>query len=166
MAKQLIKPGIDRLFKNYVTGLVKDLSKKSVFIAVNFGQHAQCPNCIFDAVGNAGTGRYNGTGSQPFDGKVCPTCKNSGYVTPEAKQKIEAIVQWGRFDSAHPDTPEAGGIIPQGHARIKVEVRYYDTIANAEYYLVDGIRCSKVRQPIKRGLQSYVIAELLVKRDD
>ncbi len=168
MAKQLIKPSIDRLFRDRMTSLVLDLSKKSVFIAVTMGTKVRCPNCELDEASGAGSGVYNGTGPQSFEGRTCPVCDNIGFVTPQIHQRIKATVQWGKIDqnTTHPDDPTYAGLIPLGHARVKAEVKYYDIMASAAYYLVDGIRCSKVRQPIKRGLQSYVIAEMLVKRDD
>ena len=60
--------------------------------------------------------------------------------------------------------PQGG--LPQGYARIKAKVQYFGQLAGADSYLVDGFRCSRITLPIRRGLQSHVICEMVVCRDD
>ena len=126
----------------------------------------QCPNCIWDEVNKCGSGVYNGTGTSPFAGNTCPVCNNAGVLVTPQSLTLPAIVQWSRIGKGDFNTPVAAGSIPYGHARIKVLSQFHSNLLQATSFVVDGIRCQKVGQPIKRGLQSYIISELMVRRDD
>lgn len=166
MSRRFIKPRTDRLFRDAVEGLVDDLSKKSTFYVVNTEDGGACGNCIYDPVHHCSSGVYNQTGPKPFTGKVCPACKGKGAITTTRQTKIPAIIQWGKAEKSAVDKVTPQGSLPQGYARIKAKVRYFAQLSTAQAYIVDGLRCSRVTLPIKRGLQSHVICEMVVAIDE
>lgn len=161
---RLIKPKIDRIFATKVVQLTQDLSLRSKCIIVTV-KNIACPNCIWDPRISASSGNYRTGGPKPFTGKVCPVCKQKGKVEVPSQLQIPANVKWGTRKQGENFIPEPEGFVPMEHARIKAEVKYYDLMYNATYFMIDGIRCSRVNFPHKRGLQSYVIAEMMVKID-
>ena len=66
---QRITPRLDRLYQREVRGLRAGLAKKNVVYAV-MSVNAMCTNCVYDATNRCGSGIYNGTGPQAFDGRV------------------------------------------------------------------------------------------------
>jgi hypothetical protein len=161
---RLIKAKIDTIFSSKVVQLTQDLSQRSKCIVVTENNNA-CPNCIYDAQTNASSGRYRPGGPTPFTGKVCPVCKGKGKVVTVVQLQIPANVRWG----AKPpqlDVPEPEGFVPIGFIKIKMEMKYYNTVYGATYFLIDGIRCSHFdRQLKRRGLLSYVLCECMLKID-
>jgi hypothetical protein len=160
----LIKPRTNTLFKRYVEGLITDLSKRSSVTAYMPVKQERCPNCIYDPVRKGSTGTYNGTGDEAFTGSMCPVCRNTGTVDVETQKIIKCIVRWGNTKTG--TVPMAPGALPDGHAKLKTFVVDYDTLRDAAYFMVDGIRCSRVNAPLKRGLQSHVVAEMVVRQDE
>lgn len=161
---RLIKPKIDRIFATKVVQLTQDLSLRSKCIVVTVTK-IPCPNCIFDAGLNTSTGKYREGGPKPFTGRVCLVCKQEGKIDTVAQLQIPANVRWGTRKMGENYIPEPEGIVPMDHVRVKAEVKYYDLLYNATYFLIDSLRCSRVNFPHKRGLQSYVIAEMMLKLD-
>jgi hypothetical protein len=47
-----------------------------------------------------------------------------------------------------------------------MRVQFFPLISKATSFIVDGHRCRMVGRPKKRGLKTFVIVEVLVKRDD
>lgn len=161
---RLIKPKIDRIFTTKVVQLTQDLSLRSKCILFTVLNNP-CPNCIYDSAINASSGKYRTGGPKPFTGKVCPICAGKGKIENIKQLQIPANVKWGTKKMGENFLPEPEGFVPMEHARIKAEVKYYDLLYNATYFMIDGLRCSRVNFPHKRGLQSYVITEMLVKLD-
>ena len=149
-----------RLIKPKIT---QDLSLRSKCVVYTESNN-QCPNCFFDPTTNASTGRYRPGGPQSFTGRVCPVCKGKGKIVATAQLQIPANVRWGA-KSPQPDMPDPEGFVPIGFARVKAEVKYYDVMSKCTYLMIDNIRCIRYDAPHKRGLQSYVIAEMLVHID-
>ena len=167
MPRSFISNAVDALYKDALQGVMHDLGQKAIFVIVFPANKGQCSNCIYNPVNKVGSGVYNNTGPKPFTGKVCPVCENAGTVETIKRRKIpDATVAYSRLHNADANTPMMPGQLPFGYARVKVFVRYFPLLLQAEYFLVDGIRYKMVGEPKKRGLKSYVVAEVVVKRDD
>jgi len=161
-----ITPALDRLYRTKVSQVNTALAQRSTFVAVMSGSFTQCNNCHWDSAHKCSTGTWNRTGPQPFDQGACPVCGGKGRLQTQQQVRIaNANVRWsnaGKQDDAR--LPQ--GKLPEGHAKIKVPSTKRSTVEQAEYFLVDGVRCHLVGQPWNRGLLSYVITEFVVKRDD
>lgn len=164
MAKRLIKPRINRLFRTYSEALLNDFGKRAKVIVVTV-KKTPCPNCIWDNANQSGTGQYNGTGPQPFEG-VCPVCQNNGVLHEEEQRRIRANARWGSASKDQPNQILPQGELPEGQVRIKTFFKFMDLLRKCSHVLVDGIRCTKVGEPKPRGLQDYVTVTVVLQRDD
>lgn len=164
MARRFIKPKHDRLFRDAVLGLNRDLSGKHITYALIEVDRSPCPNCDYDSGNDASNNLYNGTGPTPFAGNVCPVCNGEYWITTVARRRLQATVRWAR-----PDTKENKltpfGELPRDHARIKVPLSQRSSLENAKYFLIDGERCTRVGKVETRGLLTKALAEVVVKRD-
>lgn len=160
-----INAALDNLYRRKVIEVSRAMSKRSTFIAVLKTAATQCNNCVWDATHSTSSGRYNGNGPKPFTGGDCPVCKGKGTIEVTQQRKLQvANVQWAKPDvDGKPVTVH--GSIPSGHARIKILKEDRPIIEQAEYFLVDGVRCKLVGEARNRGLQSYVMTEFLVKKE-
>jgi hypothetical protein len=160
----LIRPRINALFQKKVEQLITDLSKRHVTLAV-FVDKTRCPNCKFDARNNTGTGVYNGTGTQPFTGRVCPVCENKGNITTERKIQLVANVRLGDEETKLKPTMQGG--LQTGEAIIKTFAREKGKLQTAAYFLIDGIRYRRETQtPATTGLLTPVRSSIKVVRED
>ena len=167
MAGNFITGDIDSLFRDSMEKLVDDLGTKSTFAIELPSPFQQCPNCVYDPVAKASSGKYNSTGPTPFSGKLCPVCRGKGDTAKPVIRQIPAvIVTWSKLTPASENTPTPPGELPYGYARCKMRVQFFPLISKATSFIVDGHRCRMVGQPKKRGLKTFVIVEVLVKRDD
>lgn len=165
MARDLIKPRIDRLFRDKITSLVGSLSKKFKVYAV-FIIKTACPNCVPDPATKASSGVYNGSGPKPFTGRVCPVCLGKGKTITEKRQTLKAIVEWSELTKSDENRPLAQGDIPYAHAMLKAIASSEPTLAQADYFLVDGIRCTRATGTQSTGLLTKALSHVLVKRED
>lgn len=159
----MIKPSTNRLFVTRIEALITDLSSRNK-VELYHESIERCPNCKYDPVGKTGSGVYNGTGPQPFDGKQCPVCKNKGEVVTSSKTHIIATIKFG--PSKEGDIPGVAGVIPDAHASLKSLYRYHNAIVTAKAVYVDDVRYRKVGQPTSRGLLDKVVSQILIVRDD
>jgi len=158
----------DALFKENVRGLLDDLSQKSTFVVVLPATETRCNNCVWDQLHKTSSGKYNGTGPKPFDGKVCPVCLGKGTIKTAKQRKFPAIVAWSKSEKSGNQVPTVAGELPWGYARIKVDIKYLSLLEMAEAFVVDSIRCSKVNKidlAEGTGLLSKVLVNFVVKRD-
>src|ERR1035437_10895595 len=147
--------------------LIDDLGTKSTFDIVLPAPFVPCPNCVYDPVAKASTGTYNGTGPKPFTGKQCPVCRGKGNIGVAKTQRLPSvIVNWSKLAPGSENSPTAPGELPFGYARCKARLQFLPLIKQATAFVVDGYRCRIVGQPKPRGLKTFVIVEVLVKRDD
>src|ERR1035437_3287986 len=167
MAGGFISNEVDARYREAIGDVMADLGKKSVFLIVFPATVTQCPNCVYDPVHKVGSGVYNSIGPKFFSGKVCPVCENKGTVSTVKKRKIpDATISYSKLTNKSENTPTQPGEIPFGFARAKVPVRFHDLTLTAESFTVDGVRYKMVGRPVKRGLKSYVVAIIMLRRDD
>jgi hypothetical protein len=162
MARELIKPRHDRLFRDRISGLVSGLSKKSSAFAVQ-DTKARCSNCEYDEARKSSSGKYNGVGPRPFTGKVCPVCLGAGTVTSTKKTKLVATVNWGESTVSDGSLPLPEGELPKGHAEIKVLIAQVPVCEGASYFIVDGVRCAMVGHITTSGLLTKATGTFVVK---
>ncbi len=164
---RLIKPRINRIFATKVKQVTLDLSERSKVFAVAVTS-TRCPNCIYDAVNKASTGKYRAGGPTAFTGKTCPVCKNKGDIDTETRREVKCSVQWGKdTDTAPYKKPVLlpGGSLPLGFARCKTDHTNRAVVKGASYFLVDDERCILVGVPVPRGLLNYVQYVFVVQID-
>ena len=165
MPRELIRPRIDRLFREKITALVQSLSKKFKVFAV-FILKTPCGNCVLDPATKASSGVYNGNGPKPFPGRVCPVCLGKGHSVTEKRQQIKAIVEWSELTKSDENRSLAQGELPYAHALLKTLASAEPTLAQADYFLVDGVRCMRATLTQSTGLLTKALAHVLVKRED
>jgi hypothetical protein len=165
MGRELIRPRIDNLYRKKITDLIRSLAKKFEVYAV-FVIKTTCTNCVIDPATKASTGVYNKTGPKPFTGRVCPVCLGKGSTTTEKKHKLTATVEWSELTKSDANRDLAQGEIPYAHAMLKTFINAEPALAKADYFLVDGIRCTRATVTRPTGLLTKVLAHVLVKRED
>ena len=160
-----ITPRIDALYRREIAGVIKALSKRSTCVAVMPTNVRTCDNCVYDHQHQCSSGTYNGTGPKPFTGMVCPVCRGAGKLSQQRRLTLTANVQWGP-GGGDASRPTAQGDLLEGQALIKVLYRDYQTLRQAEYFLIDGIRCKRAHDlPKPGGLRRYATAEIMVEVD-
>jgi hypothetical protein len=165
-----ISAALDRKFKKEVQSLTVNLSKRVRTIAV-IVTDTRCANCVYDQVHKSGTGVYKEGGPQPFTGKVCPVCENQGFTTSELKRTVAARVVFGQAGHDDPNRVSVAGVVPNGHALLKVVIKDQNTLIQADYFLLNGVRYKAARREdgknhvVTSGLLTNAIAELLARED-
>lgn len=163
MPKRLISQRHNRLFREAVLGLINDLSKKYSVFAVVVDDRSACPNCEYDNANETSNNTYKDGGPQPFT-NICPVCEGSYWIETEKKRKLKATVNWGGATNKENDIVQ-GGQLPKDHAKVKTELNKAALMRDADYFLIDGDRCTRVGRIETRGLTDKVVAEMVVKRD-
>jgi hypothetical protein len=164
---RLIKQQVNRIFESRVKQVTLDLSDRSKVFAIEVTE-VFCPNCIWDPVSKASSGKYQAGGPKPFTGKTCPVCKTKGKVDTETKRQVKCNVSWGKAVAAVPATQPiltAAGALPQNMAKLKTDYLNKKVIDAASYFVVDGIRCTKFGEPKPSGLLRYVQYTFYVQID-
>lgn len=152
MAK-IVTPAIRKFYKEYIKAVIEDLHKP--IIAHMSPEKADCPCCIWDSVNGKSSGTFNTSfvspilifgktiNPIPFTRGRCPVCHGVGYLTNPVIKRLKAPVRWNpRTNGDFQDFQ----ITPAGRegkaiVRIKVSRKDYETIRDAEYFTVDGVRC-------------------------
>ena len=174
MAK-IVTPAIRKIYKDLIKQTVEDLNKPiKAFLPPD---SLDCPNCIYDAVNNKSSGKFQSSFTVPvvifgntisprsFNRGRCPVCFGAGKLVNQdaAVKNLKALVKW------NPRNADTLLITPVGRegapvVRIKVLRSDFDTIVTADYFQVDGVRCELVEPPTIRGLgtqEELVVAFLL-----
>lgn len=159
----LIPSNLDPLYRSKIEALIQDLGKKNR-VLVQTETSVRCPNCIFDIVSKAGSGKYNGTGPTPFDGKLCPVCGNKGNVVTHKNTPLVANVIDATRSKDDGVLPEGG--LAEGEAYLETFERYYTLLLRCKSVTINGIRYMKKGQPKRNGLQSNVTSYTYLKRSD
>jgi len=159
----LVKQKHLQLYKTYIEQLVTDLGK--TISVVNSAASSQCTNCIYDHVHKSGSGRYNGTGPSPFTSGICPVCSNKGIIQTTTTTNITGTINWGNLGENDEFVLSTAGTEEATHFKIKTFIRHYTKIKDADYLILDGVRC-RLCNIIKRGLKNHVVCIAICKRDD
>lgn len=163
----LIPRKLDGIYKRKIQGLITDLSLKNKTIAV-ISHQQKCNNCLWDHVHKSSSNKYNDTGPRPFQQGVCPICRGVGVTTQETQRRLQASVRFGQMANQQPDRYTQSGLIPEGHAMLKVNANQHATLHQAKYFLINGVRYTPVSEsgrPQERGLLTHAISTLLVRED-
>lgn len=183
----LISQKIINSYAKIIKQVVKDLSK-CIFV---YGDpiSEECPNCVFDVTHqkSAGVRKWKPSGSSytafpdteyehtylesntNFTRGRCPVCFAEGKVSRPDKVNINALVTWKRgttYENEEEWLP--AGLDNVLSCRIKTKVCNYDTVKNAEYFMIDDIKMVLFRQPDFYGLggtNSLCIAYLIDAND-
>lgn len=159
----LVKQKHLQLYKTYIEQLITDLGKQIVLVSENVS--SQCPNCIYDHVHKASSGRYNGSGPNPFTNGICPVCRNKGTINTSTSTTITGTINWGNLNENDEFVLSTAGTKEATHFKVKTFIRHYNTIKDADYITLDGVRC-RLCNIIKRGLKEHVVCVAICKRDD
>lgn len=159
MAK-IVTNAIRKTYKDLIKQVIADLGE-SIFV---YGppEEEDCPNCLSDLVTGESKNIYDSSfttpvtifgqtvSPQPFNRGRCPICKGVGKLKDYSPVTVRALVKWRVENGDMENTPV--GIEGQNLVRIKARSTYYDTIRDAEYVIIDGVRCELYQPPVFRGL--------------
>lgn len=154
---------LDRRYKTEVQGVVRAMAKKHKTVAVMPESRVDCPNCLYDRVHNASSGKYNGTGAIPFTGPVCPVCRGDGVIVETRSVPLTASIVLS--DNANAFREMAQGQLAIDEAIVKVLPRQHTALESASYITIDGRKYSKVGSVQKRGLVSHALSWVHVQED-
>lgn len=157
---KIVTNAIRKTYKSLIKSVVKDLGE--TILVYGAPEKEACPNCYQDLV----TGEsknivdpsfvapvviFGETISPiPFTRGRCPVCKGVGFLLNEVPTIVKALVKWNPKDGDLSLTP--AGIEGANIARIKARRSYYQVIRDAEYFIVDGVKCVLSSPPVFRGL--------------
>lgn len=158
----LINARLDALYRRKLDELNTDLAQRHRVLAVTV-EKTRCPNCVWDPRGRSGSGTYNGTGPEPFDGPVCPVCANEGVIEEVTRTRIKAPVRFGE-PTTERELP--AGALAEGEAELKVSIGSRRLLEEAAWFEVDGVTYERVGQVRYRGLLSKAVAFCRVRRED
>jgi hypothetical protein len=159
MAKIVTNP-IRRTYRRLIRQVIKDLGK-TVYVYPN-PETYDCPQCLHDLVTGESKNISNPNfitpvvifgetiSPQPFTRGRCPVCKGKGHLSHYTPVIVQALVKWPIEDGDIENTP--AGIEGSNLTRIKARSTYYQTVRDAEYFIVDGVRCELFQPPVIRGL--------------
>jgi hypothetical protein len=159
----LVKQKHLNLYKRYTEDLIDDLGINVV--AVKGNVTSQCPNCDYDTVNKCSSGIYNGTGPKPFTRGICPVCRGEGELEQESRSNVKCTVNWGNLGRADDFEVMSAGSTETNYFQIKTFVANYNTIKDADYLIIDGVR-ARLMNIIKRGLKTNVVCVAICKRED
>jgi hypothetical protein len=147
---------------------VRDLSR-SVTLGYGSTTTADCPNCTFDYVsGSSGATftnfsgtvtLFSGTGyERTFEAKSfkqrCPICGGVGKFSIPYEEVLLMHVYWNYDEKGDTYPTTIIGKSKQLSVKLKTDSIYFNKIATAKYFLVDGVRVEPYATPVVRSMQS------------
>jgi len=158
---RLVKQKHLKLYKTYLTQLIKDLGQT---IILYFPQvDSQCPNCIYDTVHKCSSGRYNSTGPKPFTRGICPVCKGAGTLNTTITKQVTAIVRFGENTDTDEKLVGPAGEQETNFLTIKTFIKHYDDLRTCKYITAKGHRW-EVMNTMKRGLKEDIVVVAIAER--
>ncbi|MGQ4893442.1 MAG: hypothetical protein ACP6IQ_02315 [Candidatus Njordarchaeia archaeon] len=151
---KLVKQKHLNLYKRYTEQLIQDLAMP-VILGYNDVEE-KCNNCIYDNIHKCSLNKYNGSGPKPFTGGICPVCDGKGVIYTNREVTINCTVNWVNLNETKDFKVESPGQVETGYFKIKTLVSYYEDIKNADYLIIDDVRC-RLLNIIKRGLKEDVV---------
>lgn len=159
MAK-IVTNAIRKTYKDLIKQVISDLGE-SIFV-YGAPDIEDCPNCLHDLVTGESKNIYDSNfitpvtifgniiNPQSFARGRCPVCKGQGSLKDYSPTTVRALVKWKVEKGDLENTPI--GIEGQNLVRIKTRSTHYTTIRDAEYIMIDGVRCELYQPPVYRGL--------------
>lgn len=141
----LINSDLKQLHADAMTELVTGVAIECELI---FGQtlFSDCPNCIFDPIGNKSSNRYQSGGPTPFQG-ICPVCHGAGKFSDEQTEPINLAIIYDYKDwlslSIQVNSPE-------GFVQTLSLLSTLDKLKQAKEIIVDTSLEASVRQRFER----------------
>lgn len=94
---------------------------------------------------------------------VCPTCKGNGILTSPNEQSVHCLVTWSPSVSDNTLVEFTAGLDPKNICRIKSYSSNYAVCRDAEYFLIDGTKCTHITSPRLKGLGAeHIVEEYLI----
>jgi hypothetical protein len=159
----LVKQKHLNLYKTYIEQLTADLGQK--VSAVTDTVSSACTNCFWNKTTKSSSGQYNGTGPKSFSSGICPVCKGDGELSTSVAKTLVCIVNWINPTDADEFELTSAGQVETNVFKIKTYIRHYSDIKNADYLIIEGVRC-RLLNIIKRGLRDNVMCEALCVQDE
>jgi hypothetical protein len=105
---------------------------------------SDCPNCIYNAVGNKSANRYQAGGPNPFpNGSLCPVCQGKGKLMPQAvTEDLYMGVFWNYKDWKEFGLTSAGNRadslnFPEGIVKTLSKIETYSQIMRCTEAILD-----------------------------
>lgn len=169
----IVSPAIRALYRKLIQQVNTELGKQ--IIAYMAPSEEKCPNCFWDEINKKSSGKFDAGFVAPvvifgetinptvFTRGRCPICRGAGKLTFAVTRNVRALVRW------NPQGADDLVATPVGRegaptVRIKVLRSKFETIRDAVYFMVDGVRCELIQPPTIRGLgtqEEQVVAYLL-----
>lgn len=157
---QIVTNSIRKTYKDLIKQVIADLGQ--TILVYSPPEKEDCPNCLHDLVTGESKNIFNSSfvtpvtifgaevSPQSFTRGRCPICRGQGYLTNYSPTNVRALVKWDVADGEIKNTPS--GLEGSNLVRIKCAATYYETIRDAEYFVVNGVRCELFKPPTRRGL--------------
>lgn len=149
MAKNFFKGLITKEFKQlHADAITEVVEGCAVPCQLIYGQtlFTNCPNCIYDPVGNKSSNRYLSGGPQPFNG-VCPVCFGQGKIPDEQTTDICLCVIYD-YKSWYPTPVEVNS--PLGYIQTLSKLETMDDLKEAKEVIANTNLNSYVRSRFER----------------
>lgn len=96
----------------------------------------ECPNCLWNEIGQTSAGVYKSGGPITFSFGPCPYCHGRGVIETEVTESIDLIVHW---DIQSWILVNKNVAIPAGAIQTFGYMRDYSKIANSRHLIVADI---------------------------
>lgn len=142
----LITDEFKQLHADMITELVTSCTVECQLI---YGQtlFEDCPNCLYDPIGNKSSNRYQTGGPAPFTG-ICPICFGQGKIPNEQTTDIDLVIIYD-YKSWVPTGIKYES--PFGYVQSLSLLNTMNDIKRAKEILVDTSLDSSVRQRFERA---------------
>jgi hypothetical protein len=162
---------MQRLHSDTIEKLRQDIG---IFVNIikelSVDQKIDCPNCLQDNITGKSSYIYHPTVPYPTDvagpipfaqGSTCPICRGEGQIMlPSSSVEIVKAKAYRRYYSAEDSSVKKNddrslvppGILENIDIRLKFNVKYFNDILAANYFMVDGQKFYRLTNPTRRGL--------------
>lgn len=166
-ASSLFAGLISTEFKTLHVQMITELiSGCSVTCTVTFGVtlYNDCPNCLFDPIGNKSANRYQTGGPAPFTVGQCPMCAGVGKI-PDEQTSTLSLAPIYDYKSWIPGIT-SNVRSPNGFVQTISAFSTYDTLKQAKEVIMDTAIDSSTRarferfgepEPCGMGASSFVL---------
>lgn len=175
---RFINNAIVNVFKDSIQQLRQDIGRQ---ILVYFDPlQSGCPNSLLNPVTRTDSNTYNtdnpfssgilnippfgsGTYNLSFpQGSMCPVCNGNGYLFAPSSISYQANISWLGTD----EKSRLQGEELTADVEVKIDISGYNDLDRGKFFLVDEIKCVRVKAPKKSGLRDLITASALLRRSD
>lgn len=135
--------GLKTLFNNGIDSLLTSDSF-ALPCTIKYGdtKWTQCPNCLFDVLGQKSANKYEAGGPIPFPtGQICPYCNGAGRLAVQTTETVYLVAIWDFKDWVKIGSAigilQGGAKTAEGYVQTMSKIDTYPTLKRAKSVVFD-----------------------------